>query len=178
MTNVIEIRRKNDHGSVAMHWNAHLRTWRRITWDMWSHFRSGETAIPCLIGDHYFVVCVFDLDGQVVNILPHRYLLNEYGLITSHDFDDLSEEECKTFKSFHKRYYESDPLKSGYASFSEAERATFDRLRERIWRGWLPPPEAALALLEALPYLPSSPDSAAREFFRELGIEIAGAGGG
>ena len=174
MTNVIEIRRKNrDDVPGVMHWNARRRSWRRIAWDMWFHFRSGESAIPCLTGDHYFVVCCFAPDGRTGNIHPHRYRLDEAGLIKSHDFHDLSEEEYKTFKSLNKRYYEVDkidPLKSGYASFSEAERDTFERLRKRIWCSWLPPQEAARALLEALPNLPSNPDSGAQEFFRELGI--------
>jgi hypothetical protein len=178
MTNVIEIRRKNDDGSVAMHWNTRLRTWRRIARDMWIRFWNGEAAIPCLTGDHYFVVCAFELDGRVANIRPHRYRLNEDGLITPHDFDDLSDDESKMFESLYKRYYESDPLKLGDARFSEAERTSFDRLRERVWRSWLPPTEAAVALLDALPYLPSSPDSAARDFFRKLGIETCSAGGG
>jgi hypothetical protein len=169
MTQISEIRPiKPDHKAIVVHWSADRGVWRQLTSDQWRHFLMREAPLPGLTGDHYFAVCIVDDDSRICNIIPHRYRLDQAGLITSYPFDDMSAEERIAFHTLRRRYYAYDannPLKSGGESFTGAERKAFADFHERIRRSSLPPQDAALALLCDLPNgLTKNPDTPAHEF--------------
>jgi len=140
----------------------HLRNgvWRRIPWDSWRRFRDegqGWAPLPDVVaGEHYFVVCMVE-DGRLFNIIPHRYLIDNDGRISnSRYFGVLSDEEINQFEALHRRHYEypqASPL-------TRAEQHTFDAIRDRLWRSWLPPAEAVRQLTVAATALPDETDDA------------------
>jgi hypothetical protein len=140
----------------------HLRNgaWHRIPWDSWAKFRDeGHSWAPLpyvTVGEHYFVVCVVD-DGRLFNIIPHRYLIDNDGRIADDRyFGVLSDEEIKQFEANNRRHYEypqTSPL-------AETEQRTFEAIRDRLWRSWLPPTEAVRELTIAATALPDERDAA------------------
>jgi hypothetical protein len=141
----------------------HLRggDWERIPWESWLTFLvKGQTWAPLphvRDGEHYFVVCIAG-DGRLFNIHPHRYLIDRDGRIVADDryFGALSDDEIEQFKVLNRRHYEypqSSPL-------TEAEPRIFDAIRDRLWRSWLPPAEAARKLPLVAGALPDESDTA------------------
>jgi hypothetical protein len=109
-------------------------------------------------GEHYFVVCIVK-EGRLINILPHRYLIDRDGRIADDRyFGVLSKGEIKQFKALNKRHYQfpqTNPL-------SKEEEAAFKCLRGRLWRSWLPPAEAIRELTQVAAALPNAADAAWR----------------
>jgi hypothetical protein len=142
----------------------HLRNgvWRRIPWDSWLRFLDeGPGWAPLLhvvAGEHYFVVCVVE-DDRLFNIIPHRYLIDKDGRISDDRyFGVLSDDEIEQFEALNRRHYEypqTNPL-------TQAEQRTFDAIRDRLWRSWLPPAEAVRELTVAATGLPDETDAAWR----------------
>ena len=140
----------------------HLRdtVWHQIPWESWQKFRGeGQGWAPLshvVGGEHYFVVCVVE-DGRLFNILPHRYRIDNDGRIAdARYFGVLSDEEIERFEALNRRhceYPETSPL-------TEGERHTFDAIRDRLWRSWLPPAEAVRQLTVAATALPDESDAA------------------
>jgi hypothetical protein len=110
------------------------------------------------VGEHYFVVCMLD-DRRLFNIIPHRYRIDNDGRIADDRyFGVLSDEEIKQFEALDRRHYEypqTGPL-------TEAEQRTFDAVRDRLFRSWLPPADAVRELTIATTALPDETDAAWR----------------
>ena len=124
-----------------------------------------------MTGDHQFVVCITDDDGEVCNIIPHRYRLDQAGFLTAHPFDDLSPQEREAFYALNERHYACNPLVSGGVDFTIAERKAFAVYRDRVARSYWPSQDAARALLRDLPSSSTKgPDWPALWFFDQLGI--------
>jgi hypothetical protein len=146
-----------EEGNQALH----LRggKWHRIAWDRWMKFRGFDGFEPLEHvgqGEHFFVVCIVE-DGRLYNVMPHRYLIDRDGRI-AHDryFGVLSDDEISQFEALNRRHYEypqTEPL-------SSAENSAFSNLRERLWRSWLPPIDAARELTRAATALPDEDDAA------------------
>lgn len=155
---------KDDDGPMVFHWNPATSEWAPILWDAWMHFRALRGDFRPLngvkSGDHYFVVCIVDNDGTLYNILPHRYRLDADGRITDHYFDDLTEEE----RAFVSKWQVDRNVPRG------ADADKFDALRWRMWRGNLPPADAAGALIRNLPGFPATDaNRPVLSFLREFG---------
>ena len=107
-------------------------------------------------GEHHFVICVVE-DGRLFNIIPHRYRIDNDGRIADDRyFGVLSDEEIEQFEGLNRRHYEypqASPL-------TQAEQRTFDAIRDRLWRSWLPPAEAVRQLTIAATALPDETDAA------------------
>jgi len=139
----------------------HLRdgAWHHIPWDGWLKFRDeGQSWAPIphvTVGEHYFVVCVVE-DGRLFNIIPHRYLIDNDGRIADDRyFGVLSDEEMKQFEALNRRHYECPQT----SPLTEAEQRTFEAIRDRLWRSWLPPTEAVRELTIAATALPDEQDA-------------------
>ncbi|MGB5904461.1 MAG: hypothetical protein WBH00_16590 [Xanthobacteraceae bacterium] len=161
----VERDQHNDADPIVLHWNAATSEWTMIPWDAWMHFRALRGDFRALSGlksgDHYFVVCIVDSDGTLYNILPHRYRLDADGHITDHHFDDLDGSE----RAFVSKWQVDQDAPQG------ADADKFDELRGRIWRGNLPPTDAARALIRNLPGFPATDTNRpVLSFLREFGI--------
>jgi hypothetical protein len=140
----------------------HLRNgaWRSVPWENWLKFRDegqGWALLPDVVGgEHYFVVCAVE-DGRLFNIIPHRYRVDDDGRISdARYFGVLSDAEIEQFEALNRRHYEypqTHPL-------TQAEQRTFDAMRARLWRSWLPPAEAVRELTVAATALPDETDAA------------------
>jgi hypothetical protein len=149
-----------DEGQQVLHWRQD--EWHRIPWAQWMSFRADFADTPFVplpdvtAGEHYFVVCAVE-DGRLFNIIPHRCLIDGDGRIADDGyFGVLSDEEIKHYKALNKRHYEypqTSPL-------NKAEEETFEALRSRLWRSWLPPVEAVRKLTRAATALPDETDAA------------------
>jgi hypothetical protein len=134
---------------LVLHWNEATKTWDRISWDDWSHFRAlrGRDEFRPLQnvrrGDHFFV-CIAADERTVFNIIPHRYRVDGDGRIVDHDFDDLSPEEGEIIRKWQHSHFSPEG----------EEAIEYNALRERCYRSWLPPREAAMALIRDLPGFP------------------------
>jgi len=152
----------NDDEAMILHWNEQSETWDRISESAWRSFR--DTPFLPLRGirngDHSFVVCIVDENKSLFNIIPHKYRLDDDGRITSHRFDDLSEDE---------RSFVAECMIDPIGPDHEGQKR-FRDLRERMWRGSLPPRQAADTLIRALPGLPLNADCPAVSFLRAFGV--------
>lgn len=161
--------REIDDDMVVLHWNEQTKVWEPVRWDDWMSFRGlGDAFRPLLnvrAGFHTFVVCVVDEDRSLYNILPHRYRIDGDGRITDHNFSDLTDEDLAFVAKW--------DLSRVVATGADAER--YDNLRLRLWRSWLPEPEAARALIDNLPGFPKTDEERpVMSFLREFGMVPSG----
>jgi hypothetical protein len=110
--------------SLVYWWNPARKIWVQVSWEAWTAARAVDGSKPAPVvglsaGDHYFVVCILDDDGTVVNIIPHRYEMPQPGIIGPGVFD-WTEEECEFID---KMYLDMSP--------SAEDEARFQALRER-----------------------------------------------
>jgi hypothetical protein len=147
-----------DEGQQVLHWDD--GAWRPIAWQDWMNFRGLRDAFAPLpkvtAGEHRFVVCIIE-NGRLHNILPHRYLIDQDGLIVDDRyFGVLSDSEIERYETLDKRHYEYPPAHL----LSDDEQREFDAIRDRLWRSWLPPVEAIRELTRAAVALPDENDAA------------------
>lgn len=161
-----------DDAMLALHWNEAARTWDKIAWCDFMRFKTfGDEFRPLAgigAGNHWFVVCVVDDQQNLFNVLPHRYLIHHDGRIVDDGyFGVLSGAETKRYKALNKRHYQYPQIHP----LNEKEQTEFDAIRDRLWRSWLPPRDAAMMLIRDLPAFPtSSPDRPGLAFLAAFGI--------
>jgi hypothetical protein len=139
-----------DDETIVLHWNEAARTWDLIPWSAFVKFRAFLEKFQPLpgigAGDHWFVVCIVDEQKTLFNIIPHRYRLDLDGCITDHHFHDLSAEEIDKVSKW----------EISRVTLEDADQSAFNALRDRMWRSYLPTPEAAMVLMRQLPGFPAS----------------------
>jgi hypothetical protein len=68
--------------------------WTPVDWFDWGHMRFHGGLLPGIpAGDHYFVVCILADNGDIINVISHRYILNEEKLPEEHSDQSLTDEE-------------------------------------------------------------------------------------
>src|SRR5262249_24097451 len=83
--------------TVILHWDECQSAWARLSWRDWVRFRGLEAdGLSLLVGaeagEHYFLVCVLGDRGELVNVIPHRYVLSTDGRLV-YGFDGLGKDE-------------------------------------------------------------------------------------
>jgi hypothetical protein len=143
----------------VLHWLPEEDRWELIGWEDWTAFRgimAPSIGLPGIAGGiHYFIVCVHD-DGTLVNLLPHKYVIELDGRIGPHNFPGLTREERLTYSQI-MLARESNPK----------DKARLDEIRSKMWDVFLPPPESIPALRRALPKPPKA-GSLAQQFMEEI----------
>jgi hypothetical protein len=150
--------------TVILHWDECRTAWAKLSWREWVRFRGfGQGAASMLAGaeagEHYFLVCVLGDLGELANVIPHKYVLSNDGLL-AHGFDGLGQAE-------REEYYRIGVLKLPTAK-------DWDRYHELDARGFtvnLPPPHTLPPLLRTMPGLAGArPSAACWRFLSAIGV--------
>ena len=150
--------------TVILHWQECSAAWAQLSWRDWVRFRGLGQAGRSLLagaeaGEHYFLVCVLGDDGELANVIPHRYVLSTDGWLV-HGFDGLGAEE-------REEYCRIQVLE--FPSFEDAER--YSELGARGFTVNLPPIHTVQPLLRALPGVAGAQQSAACwSFLSAIGV--------
>lgn len=142
----------------VLHWQESTGQWTLMTWPEWEPIKHGldRNKTTLSAGKHCFAVCVLDEVGNLLNLIPHLYGIGANGERLSID-DGLTDEEHAEMGRL--------MLKVEYV---EEEQARYAELGTKLWRGSLPPPEAAAGFLKALPFMPNGDSPAAWHYLREV----------
>ncbi len=139
----------------VLHWLPDTNRWQPIGWTAWSAFRGISqpgVGLPGISGGiHYFVVCVKN-EGEIVNIIPHKYLIELDGKIGPNNFTGWTREE----RADYDRLMVAREEKPG-------DRERLHEIQEKAGNVFYPPKEALYALVHALP-TPPPPGSPASLF--------------
>ena len=152
-----------DH-TVILHWDECRSIWAEVSWRDWVWFRrfSGgglSRFAGAEAGEHYFLVCVLGDDGELANVIPHRYVLSTDGRLV-HGFDGLGAAE-------REEYYRIQVL--AFPTIEDSER--YDELDARGFTVNLPPVHTVQSLLRAMPGLAGAKQSAACwHFLAAIGV--------
>jgi len=150
--------------TVILHWNEYQAAWAELPWRDWVRFRGLEEGNSRHLngaeaGEHYFLVCVLGDQGELCNVIPHRYVMSTDGRLV-HGFDGLGaaerEESCRI---------EEIPL----PSIEDTER--YKELDARGFSVNLPPQYTVQPLLKVMPGLAGALESAACwHFLSAIGV--------
>jgi hypothetical protein len=149
---------------LIFHWVEGRRLWAELPWADWVRFRGfGKERSSLLIGaeagEHYFLVCMLSADGELCNIIPHRYVVSSDARLV-HGFDglDVSERE------------ESGKLEGlVWPTIEDIERQK--ELGERGFSINLPPVHTIQYLLETVPGIAGAqPDAPCWNFLSAVGV--------
>jgi hypothetical protein len=85
------------HKTLILHWVEDRSVWAELPWADWVRFRGfGKERSSLLIGaeagEHYFLVCMLGADGELHNVIPHRYVVSSDARLV-HGFDGLDVSE-------------------------------------------------------------------------------------
>jgi hypothetical protein len=149
--------------TVILHWDECQSAWAELPWRDWVRFRGfgegGSLLAGAEAGEHYFLVCVLEDDGDLANVIPHRYVLSTDGRLV-HGFDGLGASE-------REEYYRIQVLLS--PTIEDSER--YSELGSRGFAVNLPPPRTVQPLLRALPGLAGARQNAGCwHFLSAIGI--------
>jgi hypothetical protein len=150
--------------TVILHWDEGRAAWARLSWRDWVRFRGfGKDGLGLLAGaqagEHYFLVCVLGDDGELANVIPHRYVLSTDGRL-AHGFDGLAEAE-------REEYYRIQVL----ALPTEEDADRYAELGKRGFAVNLPPVHTRQPLLTAMPGLVGAQHNAACwHFLSAIGV--------
>ena len=140
--------------TVILHWDECRTSWAKLSWRDWVRFRGfSEGGLSRLTGakagEHYFLVCVLGGDGELANVIPHRYVLSTDGRLV-HGYDGLGTAE-------REEYYRIQVLV--LPTIEDLER--YDELDARGFAVNLPPAHTVPPLLRAMPGVAGAKHSAA-----------------
>ena len=130
--------------TVILHWEECRGAWAELSWRDWVQFRGfGKDRVSLLAGaeagEHYFLVCILGVGGELCNVIPHRYVISTDARLI-HGFDGLEaaerEESCRI-----------EELSS--PTIEESER--YNEFGARGFSVNLPPPHTVQKLLKAMP---------------------------
>lgn len=137
------------------HWLPEKDEWEPIPSDAWTGFKgvlTPRTGLPGISGGvHHFVACVLDNDGTVVNLIPHKYLIDIDGKLGAANFEGLTKDE-------REEYWK---LMTASEDTPEDQRR-LDEIREKMGPAYQPPPESIEALKWSLPNRPKRGSAAER----------------
>jgi hypothetical protein len=159
----------DESGLQVLHWLSDEDRWEPIAWDDWLAFLGdwmpsvGPSGISMSVlpsigltgilgGIHYFVVCIHDR-GAVVNIIPHKYLVEFDGQVEADNFVGFSRDDREDYRRV---------MSAKGASPADAARLT--ELRNKKIGAHDPPQSSLTALRRALPK-PPKPGTLADRFF-------------
>jgi hypothetical protein len=153
--------------TVILHWDECQAAWAELPWRDWVRFRGfregGSLLAGAEAGEHYFLVCMLEDDGDLANVIPHRYVLSTDGRLV-HGFDGLGASE-------REEYYRIQVL--DIPTIEDSDR--YNELGSRGFAVNLPPLHTVQPLLRALPGLAGAQQSAACWLFLSaIGICRAG----
>ena len=132
--------------TIILHWNESQNAWMELPWEDWVRFRGVGYKEPRSLagakaGEHYFLVCMLGRQGELRNVIPHRYLVSKDALLV-HGFDGL------------------EPIEREEAELIEEmpfpTKEDIERLNELIGRGFsvnLPPLHTIQHSLRTIPGL-------------------------
>jgi hypothetical protein len=150
--------------TVVLHWVEGQKTWAEMPWGDWVRFRGfGKERSSLLVGaeagEHYFLVCVLGVHGELCNVIPHRYMLsNDARLVHGFDGLDMSERE------------ESDRLEELTSPTTE-EVDRYNELGDRGFSVNLPPLHTVSHLLHAMPGIAGAqPGAGCWNFLSAIGV--------
>ena len=125
---------------LILHWLPHEDRWETIPWAAWYAFMiPPRSALPGISGGvHHFTVVVFDGE-DLVNIIPHKYLIEPDGSIGRDNFSGLTKEER-----------EDDRRMMLARELTAEDKARLEQIREKMSKVYRPPPESIAALKSAL----------------------------
>ncbi|HZO44931.1 MAG TPA: hypothetical protein VFB68_03510 [Xanthobacteraceae bacterium] len=150
--------------TVILHWDECRSAWAQLSWLDWVRFRrlsdGGRSRLAgAQAGEHYFLVCVLEDDGELANVIPHRYVLSTDGRLV-HGFDGLEAAE-------REEYCRIQVLTAPTAE--DLER--YDELGAREFAVNLPPVHTVLPLMRTIPGLAGAKHSAACwDFLSAIGV--------
>ena len=160
----------DESGLQVLHWLSDEDRWEPIAWDDWLAFLGdwtpsvGPSGISMSVllpsigltgilgGIHYFVVCIHDR-GAVVNIIPHKYLVESDGRVGADNFVAFSHDD--------REDYWRVMCPEGA---SPVDAARLAELRNKMIGAYDPPQSSLTALRRALPK-PPKPGTLADRFF-------------
>jgi hypothetical protein len=154
----------NSENTVILHWDECRASWAQLPWRDWVRFRGLDEGGLTLLGgaqagEHYFLVCVLGADGELANVIPHRYVLSTDGRLV-HGFDGLGAAE-------REEYYRIQALV--LPTIEDSER--YHELGARGFKVNLPPVHTVQPLLRAMPGVAGAQHSAACwHFLSAIGV--------
>jgi plasmid stability protein len=136
-----------------------LNSWVTVDWDDWVHFRSGRDNQSRTIGTRsaheYYVVAVFDENGDLVNAIRHNYRVAENGTYHWAALDLLSEDERADYQRL-----------MTIPAFAEGDEERLAQLQEKMAPALELPQEAVSSLRAALAEIARTPESVDAVFAR------------
>ena len=139
----------------VLQWLPDQDRWQPISWQQWQAFRSGHGLPSIAAGIHHFIVAIHDDDGQPVNLIPHKYLIEPSGRISRDNFSGLNRREREDYQRLMLA-----------RTMTPDDQARLDAIRQKRWPAMLPPPQAMAALRRALAK-PAQPNSLADHFLQQ-----------
>jgi hypothetical protein len=150
----------DDDSMYVLHWLPDENRWVEVGRDDFSALR--EMFVPfqplpgLAWGVHYFVVCICN-EGETVNIIPHKYLVEPSGRIGRDNFYGWNREEREEFN----RLMLASELKPG-------DQEKLHVIQAKGGYAMYPPRDCLYPLVRALPYPPAKSSPAVR-FLDEVG---------
>src|SRR3977135_4402529 len=85
------------HRTLILPWVEDRRMWAELPWADWVRFRGlgkerSSLLMGAVAGAHYFLVCMLCIDGELRNVIPHRYVVSTDARLV-HGFDGLEVSE-------------------------------------------------------------------------------------
>ena len=156
--------KKIPHKTVVLHWVQCRRAWAELPWADWVRFRGYDPekarSLPGVeAGEHFFVVCMLGVYGDLCNVIPHRYAVSEDARLV-HGFDGLDVAERE----------ESDRIgELAFPTLDDIER--YNELGERGFSVNLPPHHTVQNLVHAMPGIAGAqPGAACWDFLSAIGV--------
>ena len=150
--------------TLVLHWVEGRSAWAELPWVDWVRFRGfGKDRSSLMVGaeagEHYFVVCMLGVHGELCNVIPHRYVVSADARLV-HGFDGLEVAERE----------ESDRIEDLAApTLEEMERQ--QELGERGFSVNLPPHHTVAHLMQAIPGIAGAqPSAACWNFLAAIGV--------
>ena len=161
--------KKLQNKTLILHWIEDQNAWTELPWVDWVRFRGfgierSSLLIGAEAGEHYFLVCMLGPQGDLCNVVPHRYVISSDARLV-HGFDGLEVAERE----------ESDRIQElASPTFEEIER--YNELGERGLAANLPPLHTVQHLLHAMPGIAGAqPGAACWSFLAAIGVCRSGA---
>jgi hypothetical protein len=124
-------------------WDQESNSWPRAEREDWQRWhRNEDSKSPLPPGERFCVCCVSQDDGLIVNIIPHRYMIDAAGEPLDHPDYPLSEQEREEQRSL--------MLAGTKYSTVPANTPRYHELCQRVYDWSLAPPSAGRALLAIL----------------------------
>ena len=156
--------KKIPHKTVVLHWVERRSRWAELPWSDWVRFRGQDQGKPTSLadaeaGEHFFLVCMLGVNGELSNVIPHRYAISQDARLV-HGFDGLDVAERE----------ETDRIADlAFPTLDDIER--YNQLGERGFAVNLPPLHTVEHLLQAMPGIAGAlPDAACWDFLSAIGV--------